>query len=223
MGTCTWTNQASTLKWSAKLLAFISADYARPLPEAISIRWPLLVQIAYGPVRACKLLSFMQRRIDPIMEICVKSGLPIAMVPCLHQTSIYIKRKLWRRRTQKCKPFVGAKSTRSCTGLQTTRFHAAPYLADNGNLGNSGQPFALIPCLHQNNIYIKRKQWGRRTQKCKPFVGANSVRSCTGLQTTRFHAAPYLADNGNLWIFGATYRHGTMIAPKQCSYQAWPW
>ena len=55
------------------------------------------------------------------MKICVNSGLPIAVVACLH---IYIKRKLWGRRTQKCKPFVGANSVRSSTVLQTTRFHA---------------------------------------------------------------------------------------------------
>ena len=39
-----------------------------------------------------------------------------------------------------------------------------------------------------------------------------------GLQTTRFYAARYRADNTNLREFGATYRHGTMFAPKQFSY-----
>ena len=34
-----------------------------------------------------------------------------------------------------------------------------------------------------------------------------------------FYAAPYRAYNGNLRKFGATYRIGTMFAPKQCLYQ----
>ena len=58
-----------------------------------------------------------------------------------------------------------------------------------------------------------------RAQKCKLCVGRKTARSCTGLQTTRFYAALYRADNGNLRIFGATYRRGTMFAPTQCSYQ----
>ena len=51
------------------------------------------------------------------------------------------------------------------------------------------------------------------------FVGANSVRTSTGLQTTQFHAAPYRPDNGNLRKIGATYRDGTMFAPNQYLYQ----
>ena len=44
-------------------------------------------------------------------------------------------------------------------------------------------------------------------------------KTCTGLQTTRFHAVPYRADNRNLRKFGSTYCHGTTFAPKQCLYQ----
>ena len=43
---------------------------------------------------ACKLPWFMERSTRPRMEICVNSGLPIAMVSCLHQSNVYIKRKL---------------------------------------------------------------------------------------------------------------------------------
>ena len=42
------------------------------------------VEKADTPVRASKLLGFVQRHIGPTMEICVNSGLPIAMVSCLH-------------------------------------------------------------------------------------------------------------------------------------------
>ena len=113
------------------------------------------VQIAYKLVRTCKLLGFIQCRTRPTMEICVHSGLPIAVVPCLHQSIVHVKRKLWER----------------------------------------------------------------RAYKCKHCCGATSVKTCTGLQTAWFHAAPSRADNGNLRTFGATYCHGTMFASKYCPYQ----
>ena len=107
------------------------------------------------PVRACKLLQFTERSIGPRMEICVYSGLPITMVPC----------------------------------------------------------------LHQSNVYLKRKLRGWRAQKCIPLVDAKTVLPCAGQQITPVHGAQYRADNGNLCIFWFTYRHGTVFAPKQCLYQ----
>ena len=41
----------------------------------------------------------------------------------------------------------------------------------------------------------------------------------TSLQTARFHAAPYRADNENLRKFVATYHRGIVFPSKQCSYQ----
>ena len=40
-----------------------------------------------------------------------------------------------------------------------------------------------------------------------------------GLSTTRFDTAPYRADFVNFKIFGATFPHGTVYAPKQQLYQ----
>ena len=71
------------------------------------------------------------------MEICGSWGVPIAMVPCLHQSNDYIKRKLRVWRAQKCNFLVGGKTVPTGTGLQTTPFHAAKYRADNRNLQNS--------------------------------------------------------------------------------------
>ena len=45
----------------------------------------------------------------------------------------------------------------TCTGLQTTPFHGGQYRAGNGNLLNFGLPIAMLLCLHQSNVYIKRK------------------------------------------------------------------
>ena len=83
----------------------------------------------------------------------------------------------------------------------------------------SGLPFSLVPCLHQSNVYIKRKLQVWRVQKCIPLVGAKTTLTCAGLQTTPSHVRRYIPENGNLQKFGSTFRHGTVFAPKQCSYQ----
>ena len=84
---------------------------------------------------------------------------------------------------------------------------------------NSGPHIAMVPCLHQSNVYIKTKLRGWRAQKCNPLVGGKPPLTSAGLQTTPVHRAQYRADNGNLCKFGSTYRHGTVFAPKQCLYQ----
>ena len=84
---------------------------------------------------------------------------------------------------------------------------------------SSGLLFAMVPCLHQCNVYMKRKLRECRAQKCDPCIGAKSPHRSTGLQTTHFHATSYRADSANLREFGATFCHGTMFAPKQSLYQ----
>ena len=54
--------------------------------------------------------------IGPGTETCVNWGGPIAMVPCLHQGNLYIKRKLRVWRAQKCNLLVGAKTALTSTG-----------------------------------------------------------------------------------------------------------
>ena len=51
-----------------------------------------LVQIGYKPLRGFKVPAFMCRDIGPRMQVYEISGLPIAMVPCLHHNNIYIHR-----------------------------------------------------------------------------------------------------------------------------------
>ena len=70
--------------------------------------------------------------------ILVKSGVPFAMVQCLHQSNDYIKRKLGLWRAQRCIPIVGAISALTCAGPQTTPTHVRQYRAEYGILGNSG-------------------------------------------------------------------------------------
>ena len=113
------------------------------------------VQKAHFEVRACKQPGFIQRGIGPTVQIYRASGILFAMVPCLNQCHVYIKRKLRECRAQKYNPCFGVKSSLCSTGLQTTQFHAAPYRADSTNLREVGATyrhgtvFAPMQCLYQ--------------------------------------------------------------------------
>ena len=84
---------------------------------------PWSVQIPHLPVRGRKVPRFMGSSIGPRMEICGTSGLPILMVPRLHQSSGYMKRKLRSWRVQKCITLVGADTVLTGEGPQSTPFH----------------------------------------------------------------------------------------------------
>ena len=81
-----------------------------------------------------------------------------------------------------------------------------------------GLLFTMVPSFHQCKVYIKRKLWVWRVQKCNFLVSAKTEPAVLGQQTTPCHAAPYLVSNRNFQNFGATYRHGTVFAPMQCLY-----
>ena len=57
------------------------------------------------------------------MEICENLGLPIPMVPRLHQSNGHIKRKLRAWRVQNCIALVGADTVLTSAWKQTTPFH----------------------------------------------------------------------------------------------------
>ena len=86
------------------------------------------------------------------MEICINSGLPISMVPCLHQSNVNFKRELRVWRARKCIPLIGAETALTCTGLQTTPVHGGKYSAKNGNLrkfGSTNHDGTVKQCLYQ--------------------------------------------------------------------------
>ena len=95
---------------------------------------PQSVQIQYLPQRGRKLPRFMGDCIEPRMEICGVSGLPIPMVPRLHQSNGYIKRKLRAWRVQKCTAVVGVDNVLTNVGLQTSPFHSGQYRAQKGKM-----------------------------------------------------------------------------------------
>ena len=115
------------------------------------------------------------------MEICGNPGLPFPMVLYLHQSNVHIKRKLQVWRVQKCIPLVRGKTALTCAGLQTTLSDVRQHSPYNGNLGLL---FAMVPCLHQSNVYTKRKLPIWRVQKWIPLVCAKTTLTCVGPQTT---------------------------------------
>ena len=122
------------------------------------------------------------------MEICVNSGLLLAMVPSLHQSSVYVKRKLRVWRVQKFIPLVGTTTAPTCAGLQTNTSHVRQYGAENGNLCKFGSTFhhgtmfAPKQCIYQTEatgmmtpkMYYS-SQCKNRTYLCEP---ANYPVSC---------------------------------------------
>ena len=77
----------------------------------------------------------------------------------------------------------------------------------------------MVPCLHQGNIYTKRKLRAWRDQKCVPLVGSITALTCAVRQNTPSRGRPYRAQKGKLRKLGRTYRHGTVFAPRK--YNKW--
>ena len=118
---------------------------------------PQLMQISYLTLRARKGSRFMVVSIGHRMEICETSALPIPMVPRLHQSNGYIKRKLRAWRVQKFIALVGADTILTTAWKQSTTFHGGQYRAQNGNMRNFGPTNSLVSRLHHGNGYITRK------------------------------------------------------------------
>ena len=78
---------------------------------------------------------------------------------------------------------------------------------------------SMVPCLHQGNIYSKRKLRVWRDQKCIPLVGAIIPLTCAGRQNTPCRGRQYRAQNGKFGKLGRTFGHGTVFAPRKDLYQ----
>ena len=73
----------------------------------------------------------------------------------------------------------------------------------------------MVPCLHQENIYTKRKLRVWRDQKCNPLEGKITILTCAGRQNTPSRRRQYTAQNRNLGKFGRTYGNGTVFALRK--------
>ena len=78
---------------------------------------------------------------------------------------------------------------------------------------------AMLRCLHQGNIYTKRKLRVWREQKCIPLVGAITPLTCADRENTPSRGRQYRAQNGKFGKLGRTYDHGTMFSPRKFLYQ----
>ena len=90
-------------------------------------------------MRGRKLPRVMGCSTGSTKEICETSGLPIPMVPRLHQCNGYIKRKLRAWRVQKCIALVGADMSHSpVRGRKLPRVIGEQYRVHQGNMRNFG-------------------------------------------------------------------------------------
>ena len=80
-------------------------------------------------------------------------------------------------------------------------------------------PMAMVPCLHQGNIYTKRKLRVWRDQKCMPLVGAINTLTCAVRSNSPSRGRQYSAQNGKLGKLARTCDHGTVFAPRKYLYQ----
>ena len=91
------------------------------------------------------------------MEIFENSGLPISMVPRLHQSNGYIKRKLRVWSAQKCIALVVAEQYLPVKGRKLPHFMGGSIGSGMEICESSGVPIGMVPRFHKRNVYIKRK------------------------------------------------------------------
>ena len=141
------------------------------------------------------------------------------MVPCLHQSTAYIKSNLLLWRVQKCIPLVGTNTAITCAGRQTTPSLVSQYRAENGNLWKYRSTFRHGTVFAQNQCLYQKEATGMESPK---MHSSSRCQNCTYLCGTAYypsHVSKYRAEKGNLRKSGSTFYHDTVFAPKQCLYQ----
>ena len=171
------------------------------------------------PLWAVKIPRLVGGSIGPRTESLVNWDRPMAMVPCLHKRNIYTKRKLRVWRDQKCIPLVSAITPLTCAGRHNTPSRGRQYRPRTESLVNWDGPMAMVPCLYQGNIYMKRKLRVWRDQKCIPLVCAITPLNCAGRHNNPSQGRQYRAQNGKFGKLGWTYGYGTVLAPRKYLYQ----
>ena len=110
------------------------------------------MQTPYLPLSGSKVPRFIGGSIRPRMEICEISALPIPMVPRLHQSNGYIKRKLRAWRVQNGIVLFGADTVLTTAWKKSTPFHGVQYRAQNGNMRKFGS-------INPHGTAFAPKQW----------------------------------------------------------------
>ena len=118
----------------------------------VQIVSPKSVQTPYLPLRGSKVPRFMGSIMGQRMEICETSALRMPIVPRLHQSNGFMKRKLRAWRVQKFISLVGADTVLTTAWKQSTPFHGRLYRAQNGNMRN------FVP-TNPHGTAFQPKQW----------------------------------------------------------------
>ena len=97
---------------------------------------------------------------------------------------------------------------------------------DGGSIGpstesciNCDELISMVWCLHQGNIYIKRKLRVWRDQKYIPLVGGITPLNCASRHNTLSRGRQYRAQKGKFGKLGLTFGHGTVFAPRKYLYR----
>ena len=154
-----------------------------------------LVRAPHLPVRVSKLSHFMGGRIGLRMEICEISGLTIPMVLRLHQTMLISKGSYRYGKLENVLSLSVQKQYLPVRARKLPRFIGGSIGSGIEICENSGLPIPMVTRLHQSNGHIKMKLRVWRAQKCIDFVGAETVLTSAGPQTTLFHGGQYRVGN----------------------------
>ena len=142
-----------------------------------------------------------------------RHGIVVAPRLYLYQKTLPV----WK--DQKCISLVGGISPLTCADRQTTPSRGIRTGPITESCLKWVGPIATVPCLHQGNIYTKRKLRVWREQKCIPLVGVKTIVTCADRQTTPSRGRWHWVKTGKLSTMGGTYCHGSVFAPRQYLYQ----
>ena len=104
-------------------------------------------------------------------------------------------------------------------GLQITRIYVSPYRSENANFRNFGASYRHGTVFAPKQYLYQKEALGMQSTKILSLGWCKKGTNLYGLQITRIYVSPYRSENANFRNFGASYRHGTVFAPKQYLYQ----
>ena len=169
------------------------------------------------PVRAGKLPRIMGGGIGPRTETCVNWGGPITMVPCLHQRNTYLQWNIRVWGEQKCIALVSGEPPPACASRETTLSQRGLYWAENRNLRKLGWNYCLGTVFPQRQCLYQKEAACMETTI--PLVGAETLLTCVGWQTTPSHGGGIGPRTKTCVNFCGPIAMVPLFAPRQCLYQ----
>ena len=152
-------------------------------------------------------------------EVCETSGLPIPMVPRLHQCNGYIKRKLRAWRVQKCIALVGEDIALTSAGPQTTPCHGGQFRVHQGNMRNFGLTNTHGTASATMKWLYQKEATGIESSKMYCPSRCRYRNHQCGAANYPVSWGQYRVHQGNMRNFGPTNTHGTTSTPMQWLYQ----